>query len=46
MAATGLSGGAIAGIVIGTLAGVLLLAGVGWFVFKKSKDGKKVGPSY
>jgi len=46
MAATGLSGGAIAGIVIGTLAGVLLLAGFGWFVFKKSKDGKKVGPSY
>ncbi|KAI8111730.1 hypothetical protein M9435_004229 [Picochlorum sp. BPE23] len=33
----GLSGGAIAGIVIGCLAGVALIAGAGFFIWKKKK---------
>ena len=39
----GLSGGAIAGIVIGTTAGVILIAGGGWYIFAK-KTGRPLNP--
>lgn len=33
----GLSGGAIAGIVVGVVAGVLIIAGLGWFLWRKRR---------
>lgn len=43
---SGLHGGAIAGVVVGSLAGVALIAGLAYFLWRRSRPSNLSGPDY